>query len=779
MTFTPTEEQSAVIAFAKNSKESLLISALAGAAKTTTLVQAAHAMWLQPTLCCAFNKRIADEMAKRMPGHITCATMNSLGHRAWGAFVGRRLTVSTDKSYNTLSALVKDLRPEEREAAGEAFSSMLRALRLAKSSGYIPKKFSHLGKALIEQVQFRAAAAAGSDVEPDSLFWKLVDEAVNISIAESFQGQIDFDDQIYMSTLFGASYAKFPVVMVDEAQDLSPLNHKALEQMFGGRLIAVGDPCQPPGTLVSVVEYIGDSWNPRRIKQVPIEDLKVGDRLVGYDTIYSEFLFNRAVEGISSRLFKGNLINLITEKGVTKYTPNHHCFANFSRLRKRTALYLMRSENRWRVGVAAMDYKHASGPIARARAEKADALWVLDTFETKREALEVEAAIQAAYGIPDITFEWAGVHTRGYASEEALEAVWQRIAEIDFTSRAEDLLKAFRRELAYPIWTPEKTYLSFKRPMVVQACNLLEGGEVLPFAGKKREMLADWRDYLIRYEPYDGLVYSMTVSHNQLFVADGIVTHNCQAIYGFRGAHTSSMPVMKKQFSMEELSLSVSFRCPKAVVRLAQVRAPNMKSPDWAIEGKVEYHSSWSADTPPDGAVVICRNNAPLFKVAMHFIRNGRGVKIVGNDIGAGLVKILKKLGESGMTSVEVIAAIESWRTEQIAKASHSRVGPITDRAECLLVFAEQGKTLGEAIAFAEHLFSASGPVQFMTIHKSKGLEFKTVFYLDAFLIPTKWTRAQAELGDGTPLEQERNLNYVGITRAQEELHYVRSDELI
>jgi superfamily I DNA/RNA helicase len=52
-----------------------------------------------------------------------------------------------------------------------------------------------------------------------------------------------------MPTLWGASFDKHNVVLVDEAQDLSPLQHKMLGKCLhggsrGGRLIAVGDPRQ-------------------------------------------------------------------------------------------------------------------------------------------------------------------------------------------------------------------------------------------------------------------------------------------------------------------------------------------------------------------------------------------------------------------------------------------------------------------------------------------------------------------------------------------------------
>src|SRR5690606_15559153 len=95
---TPTEEQLAIIEAATKTEDNLIISALAGAAKTSTLVMVAEAV-KSPMLCLAFNRRIADEMRQRLPSHCEAMTLNSLGHRVWGRSIGRRLVVNTRKNY--------------------------------------------------------------------------------------------------------------------------------------------------------------------------------------------------------------------------------------------------------------------------------------------------------------------------------------------------------------------------------------------------------------------------------------------------------------------------------------------------------------------------------------------------------------------------------------------------------------------------------------------------------------------------------------------------------
>src|SRR5437868_1386262 len=83
-----------------------------GAPQTTTLELICKALPVQPILSLAFNKRIATEMQKRLPGHVACHTLNAIGHRVWMKAIPRRLVVDKDKSYNILKA-VFDALPRE------------------------------------------------------------------------------------------------------------------------------------------------------------------------------------------------------------------------------------------------------------------------------------------------------------------------------------------------------------------------------------------------------------------------------------------------------------------------------------------------------------------------------------------------------------------------------------------------------------------------------------------------------------------------------------------
>lgn len=471
---TPTPEQEAIRAAARGTKDNLIIHALAGAAKTSTLILLARAVQV-PILSLAFNVKIAKEMRERMPGNATSLTLNSVGHRTWAKTIGRQPVVDKDKVYNLCRAAIDALPMHEKSAGFEIFTNLMNAIRIGKSHGYVPNgSYKGLAKGLLNDEEF----FANLDEEPSDLMQDLIRKISHQSMEMAFKGQIDYDDQVLMPTIFPASFDSYPLTLIDETQDLSELNHTMLKKLVKEkRLMAVGD------------------------------------------------------------------------------------------------------EN--------------------------------------------------------------------------------------------------------------------------------------------------------------------------------------QSIYGFRGAHADSMDLMQQAFGMKRFDLTISFRCPIEVVKEARFRAPAMQYPEWAKPGLVTHAMTWSAESVHPDAVILCRNNAPLFRCAINLLKNGKYPELVGNDVGKGLIKIMKKLGDNATPRSDAVALVEAWKQDKLLKSRNP--GSVADQAECMQVFLEQGETLGDAVAYAEHLIMVSGGIKLMTIHKSKGLEWPNVYLLDRHLINKERT-------------QERNLLYVAMTRSQETLTYINTD---
>lgn len=229
------------------------------------------------------------------------------------------------------------------------------------------------------------------------------------------------------------------------------------------------------------------------------------------------------------------------------------------------------------------------------------------------------------------------------------------------------------------------------------------------------------------------------------------VGDDAQAIYGFRGAHQNSMADALAAFSMETYGLTVSFRCPSAIVKNVHWRVPEFRSS--RDGGVVETATETEIE---DEAVVICRNNAPLLKRAMELIRGGRSVDVSGVDLSSRLVRTMSKLGDESMSQAQTLSAIDQWESD------HSESKTSSDTADAMRVFARQGRTLAQAIGYARHLFAQSGTVRFMTGHKAKGLEFDHVYHLDKHLLRDSG--------------QDPNLHYVIDSRSKDRLTYITSE---
>ncbi|NJL70388.1 MAG: ATP-binding domain-containing protein, partial [Candidatus Competibacteraceae bacterium] len=221
-------------------------------------------------------------------------------------------------------------------------------------------------------------------------------------------------------------------------------------------------------------------------------------------------------------------------------------------------------------------------------------------------------------------------------------------------------------------------------------------------------------------------------------------------------------PSYVKRFDLSTLYLTVCFRCAPEIVENVRWRAPDMVSFGNPPKGVITHHETWSLDQIKDGDAVICRNNAPLFSLAVKLLAAGRSPELYSGDIVPGLVKIMKKLGKLSTPAAEALAALVNW---QEAEKSRSRSpGAVEDKAACISIFLERTKTLGDAINAIERIAAMSGRIKLMTVHKSKGLEFDAVWLLDKHLM--------------RPKGQDLNVRYVAETRAKRTLNYVESDKL-
>jgi superfamily I DNA/RNA helicase len=249
-----------------------------------------------------------------------------------------------------------------------------------------------------------------------------------------------------------------------------------------------------------------------------------------------------------------------------------------------------------------------------------------------------------------------------------------------------------------------------------------------------------------------------------------------QAIYGFRGADSKAIYNIKQEFNAIELPLTVSYRCPKAVVRHAQQWVSHIQASDTAQEGSVVSHSTWHAMMFKAGDMVVSRTTAPVVALAFKLLRNHIPATILGRDIGAGLKSLIKRLNAKGIPALET--KVVAWKVREIEKAiskkQESHADAIADKAEAILFLIESlpetNRTVPALLSLIDTLFAdKANAVVLCTIHKSKGGEAQRVFWLNSAKV-VKWAKQPWQV------EQENNLRYVATTRAMSELHLIQDE---
>lgn len=243
-----------------------------------------------------------------------------------------------------------------------------------------------------------------------------------------------------------------------------------------------------------------------------------------------------------------------------------------------------------------------------------------------------------------------------------------------------------------------------------------------------------------------------------------------QAIYAFRGADSNSMNRFRQEFDPLELPLSISYRCPKSVVNWAQHIVPQIQYADDAIEGTVWYENPDSGSNMIEAAtaddLILCRNNAPLFRLALAFLRMRKPVYVRGN-FGEQLVSFVKGFKTKNIDVLRM--RLDQWYTAEAKRLEdqQGKLGYITDKYESIKCIAAECDTVEDALNTIINLVTPTHGTILSSIHRAKGTEAKRVIFYLPKLLPSKYAVSSSQK------QQEQNLKYVGGTRALEELFFI------
>ena len=218
----------------------------------------------------------------------------------------------------------------------------------------------------------------------------------------------DLEDMLYkayptLPNVLNFIKSRYDYVFVDEFQDTSQLQYGILEPYFKSAegFIAIGDDdqCIVEGSKIKTEKGIKN-----------IEDVVVGDKVlsgIGHSkTAYKE------VENVSKKQINDSIYKVTTKSGkVLKATGEHIAFARLVPLDDVYYVYLMyREDIGFRIGRtsgvrAGARQKKRNGIEIRCIQEKAEKIWIIDSFDNLKESIYYENYYSYLYGIPQYVFE--------------------------------------------------------------------------------------------------------------------------------------------------------------------------------------------------------------------------------------------------------------------------------------------------------------------------------------------------------------------------------------
>lgn len=257
-----------------------------------------------------------------------------------------------------------------------------------------------------------------------------------------------------------------------------------------------------------------------------------------------------------------------------------------------------------------------------------------------------------------------------------------------------------------------------------------------------------------------------------------------QAIYGFRGAMTDSFEKIHAAFpDAVNLPLMTSFRVPQSVIPILRERNPKLMTASKLV-GKVEAPARsmeikelLSMCVPSGGTkAILCRNNAPLYRVALACISARVPFNLSDDNFGNGIIRDIKRVfvdPENWPAGPQFLGAMMQYWLER-AGDDGKLITIARDKTAALeaLIEITNPSTVGALCLTITSLLRKSAPeakLLLSTAHKAKGLEFDFVVHLDSHLIPAKFATTADQIA------QEHNIAYVINSRTRDQLVFIDS----
>lgn len=239
----PSAKQAAIFDAVERTADSLLIEAVAGSGKTTTIVNAAYRLPRDGKyLFLAFNASIAKELGDHLPEWVQAGTFHAVSYRTWRRNRRHRHNDPTDTK---VRAIWRDwcdegeVTPVEDRLYAAGVNNLVSKAKNA-GVGVLVADEPATWMELVQRfdISFEDDKGTAGAVETGIEFARNL-----LKASTSDTATLDFDDMLYMPLYYQVPFERYDAVFVDESQDTNRVQRAILHKLLkpGGRLIAVGD----------------------------------------------------------------------------------------------------------------------------------------------------------------------------------------------------------------------------------------------------------------------------------------------------------------------------------------------------------------------------------------------------------------------------------------------------------------------------------------------------------------------------------------------------------
>ncbi|MDJ1168923.1 ATP-dependent helicase [Roseofilum sp. BLCC_M154] len=254
-----------------------------------------------------------------------------------------------------------------------------------------------------------------------------------------------------------------------------------------------------------------------------------------------------------------------------------------------------------------------------------------------------------------------------------------------------------------------------------------------------------------------------------------------QAIYGFAGADCRSYQNIVERIKATELPLSLCYRCPPNHIALVRSVFPNIPIEAFREDDGelLSIKDGELSDNPEkwvkEDDLILSRKTAPLVSLCIKLISKGYPAKVKGREIAYQLKNLLTEFDKLRYPYEDLIKSLVDYIDIKV-QAYKGRdneeelIEQLTDKIQAIQAIysanpqSKSYETLGQCI---DEIFDDKrSPITLSTVHRAKGLEADRVFIINPKDMPMTWKNQQ-----DWQYQQERNILYVALTRAKNELY--------